>query len=161
MFLLEYMNYSAIEHGPPVLQHRAALPKCTFHSSTGEHTHKWHATHARLVFVTSQACDDDSPNPGAKPDPNGTPTPKKERTRWRGLYMFEQGDDNIATQFRNLMVAHDRAESHPNERYSGLGQVIQDFVLSISVIRTQFFDEAYDHLRELVSPLTLLPYVQD
>jgi hypothetical protein len=65
--------------------------------------------------------------------------------------MFDQNDDSIATRLRNQLLAHDREYPKPTEAYQGLGQIIQDVILIVSIIRTEFFDEAMVHLQALVS----------
>ena len=65
--------------------------------------------------------------------------------------MFDQGDDSIATSLRDRMVAQDRENPKAAEVYQGLGQIVQDVIYLISIIRTEFFDEAMLHLQVLVS----------
>lgn len=64
--------------------------------------------------------------------------------------MFDQHDDSIATRLRNQLLAYDRECPKPTEVYQGLGQIIQDVILLISIVRTEFFDEAMVHLQVLV-----------
>lgn len=65
--------------------------------------------------------------------------------------MFDKHDDFVAMKLRNQLLAHDREYPKPTEVYQGLGQIIQDAILVISMVRTEFFDEAMIQLQVLVS----------
>ena len=64
--------------------------------------------------------------------------------------MFDRDDGSIATSMRDRLIALDRQRSWPAEVYQGLGQIIQDVIFLVSLIRTEFLDEAMIHLQELV-----------
>lgn len=64
--------------------------------------------------------------------------------------MFDQDDESIATSMRDRLIALDRERPWPAEVYQGLGQIIQDVIFLVSLIRTEFLDEAILHLQELV-----------
>jgi len=65
--------------------------------------------------------------------------------------MFDEGDDYIATKLRDSLVDLDRKGPKQTEKYEGLSQIIQDVIRIISNIRTEFWDEALEHLQVLVS----------
>ncbi|KAJ8117849.1 hypothetical protein OPT61_g1063 [Boeremia exigua] len=122
--------------------HRSSesLPRCQFRSKIGQQPHEWHANHARLIFLAE---------PAHGPGSNRNDVSGRRPMYWTGLYMFDEGDDSIATNLRDWLMYSEREEPKTAEVYQGLGQVIQDVIYIISNIRTMFFDEAMEHLRVL------------
>ncbi|KAH6616723.1 hypothetical protein C7974DRAFT_50939 [Boeremia exigua] len=151
---LQYMSKYSIGHEPS-----ASLPHCRFRNKTGQQPHEWHANHARLVFLA------DSTHSNAKALPNG----KSMCWLWRGLYMFGEGDESAATRLRDHMVARDKDDPDPAEVYQGLGHIIRDVIYNLCNIRTEFFDEAMEHLQVLsnrclsedLDPVKQLEYMRE
>ncbi|KAF1932813.1 uncharacterized protein M421DRAFT_1398 [Didymella exigua CBS 183.55] len=63
--------------------------------------------------------------------------------------MFDQNGDSIATSLRDRLIALDRERPWSAEVYQGLGQIVQDVIFLVSVIRTTFLDEAMIHLQKI------------
>lgn len=146
MFSLQYMNKYPVGHNSS-----ESLLHYRFRSEAGQQPHEWHANHARLVFFADPARGNETASPGASSSSSRNHVSDKVHVYWRGLYMFDQGDDSIATSLRDRMVAQDRENPKAAEVYQGLGQIVQDVIYLISIIRTEFFDEAMLHLQVLVS----------
>lgn len=140
-----------------------SLESYRFQSMDGQQTHEWHITQVRLVFFTDWHWDDETPSQRSESESESSVIPSESETDaseylykyWRGLYMFDQDDAEMAVHLKELMVENDRPNTQQAEVYQGLGQIIQDVLYLISSKWTQFFDEADDHLRFLVS-LTIL-----
>ncbi|KAF3042390.1 hypothetical protein E8E12_007075 [Didymella heteroderae] len=142
MFSLQYMSKYPIGHSPTWSQRAAGLPLYRFMHAYGPQNHEWHVNHARFIFF-----------PGSSGDRSPTSTCQylsdNIHMNWGGLYMFDQHDDSIATRLRSQLLAFDREYPKPTEVHQGLGQIIQDVILIISIIRTEFLDEAIVHLQAL------------
>ncbi|KAJ4993002.1 hypothetical protein SVAN01_01354 [Stagonosporopsis vannaccii] len=143
MFSLQYMSMYRVGH-----KSSEALPHCRFQDEVGQQPHEWHASHVRFIFFAVRAGD----RVEAKP-PLGSNYLSKPMhwLDWQGLYMFDEGDDYIATKLRDWLVGVDRDDPLIAEVYQGLGQIIQDVIYIISNIRTKFLDEALKHLQVLSS----------
>lgn len=109
----------------------------------GRQNHEWHVNHARFIFFSGSG-GDESPTSTCQNASDGV------HMDWRGLYMFDQPDNSVAIRLRSQMLASDREYPKPTEVHQGLGQIIQDVILIISIFRTEFFDEAMVHLQALV-----------
>ncbi|KAF3050215.1 hypothetical protein E8E11_009300 [Didymella keratinophila] len=142
MFSLQYMSKFSVGHTPTESQRAAGLPPYRFMHKHGPQNHEWHVNHARFIFFSGSG--------GVKSPATACQDPSDGvHMTWRGLYMFDQPDDTIATRLRGQLLAFDREYPQPTEVYQGLGQIIQDVILIISIIRTDFFDEAMVHLQAL------------
>lgn len=143
MFSIQYMSRYSVGYAPAESQRAAGLPPYRFMHEHGPQNHEWHVNHARFIFFSGS-------NGHGSPSSICQNPPDNIHTQWRGLYMFDQPDDSIATRLRSQLLALDREYPKATEVHQGLGQIIQDVILIISIIRTEFFDEAMMHLQALV-----------
>lgn len=144
MFSLQYMSKYPIGHIQTESQRAVGLLPYQFSDWTCSRSHEWHVNHTRLIFYAG------SNSEGNPASSDSQPTHDNVYRYWRGLYMFDQDDDSIATSMRDRLTALDRERPWPAEVYQGLGQIIQDVIFLVSLIRTEFLDEAMVHLQELV-----------
>lgn len=70
---------------------------------------------------------------------------------WRGLYVFDQADSDMAFKLKNLLLAFERPDPDGRELHLGLGQVVQDVIYLISCNWLEFLNEADAHLQFMVS----------
>ncbi|KAF9697138.1 hypothetical protein EKO04_004929 [Ascochyta lentis] len=147
LFTLQYMNKYAVGHRSPQARPSSSSQQYhRFRSKNGQQPHEWHITQARLIFFTGWNWVDCTPSQHSASDSGSLET---RSARWRGLYMFDEADDAMALQLRDLMVANDRPDPGQAEVYQGLGQIIENIILLISSKWTEFLDEADLHLQVL------------
>lgn len=129
------MNKYPLGHRSQEAQQWNSSTRYRFHSTNGLQRHEWCTTQARLIFFAG-------PLEGWEID-----------KKWTGLYLFDEGDEDMAIQLRDLMTANDRPTPDQAEVHKGLGQIIQDVIFLINSVWTDFFVEAELHLQVLVSSL--------
>lgn len=70
--------------------------------------------------------------------------------------MFNEADDSMAVQLKDLMTSIDRPGPDESELFQGAGQIIENFIYLINSRWSEFFDDADLHLLVLVSQIILL-----